>query len=324
MVGKLFLLKIFYMFFATQQNDTVVLKSSTSEVTIWPNYGAILNNWTIALHGKNWEVIDGYDSPEDFKKNCESKGFRSCKLSPFVCRMNNSNYEFEGSNYKTTKFELAGHSIHGLLYDVPFDVVNVNANENSANVLLRHVYKGNDAGYPFHFTIEIMYSLGQDNKLTLSTTVTNTDDGSMPLSDGWHPYFSLGKKLDELQFVMDAETIVEFDDSLLPTRNLHPYHHFQQPELLNSSQLDNCFVLNHSSSGEACKLINAEDNIQLTISANENYPYLQVYTPPHRNSIAIENLSSIPDAFNNHIGLIVLAAGETESFSCSYKIGAIK
>jgi Galactose mutarotase and related enzymes len=52
---------------------------------------------------------------------------------------------------------------------------------------------------------------------------------------------------------------------------------------------------------------------------NENYPYLQVYTPPHRQSIAIENLSAAPDVFNNRMGLIELEPGERIGFSCSYE-----
>jgi aldose 1-epimerase len=45
-----------------------------------------------------------------------------------------------------------------------------------------------------------------------------------------------------------------------------------------------------------------------------------LYTPPHRRSIAIENLSSAPDAFNNGIGLISLDPDHTRTFSVRYVI----
>jgi aldose 1-epimerase len=73
----------------------------------------------------------------------------------------------------------------------------------------------------------------------------------------------------------------------------------------------------------ACTLTNEKQNIRLAIFANTNYPYLQVYTPPHRNSIAIENLSAAPDVFNNNMGLILLEAGESIGFSCAYEINTI-
>jgi aldose 1-epimerase len=50
---------------------------------------------------------------------------------------------------------------------------------------------------------------------------------------------------------------------------------------------------------------------------------LQIYTPPHRKSIAIENLSSAPDAFNNKIGLIELGAEESHAFQTRYRIESL-
>lgn len=311
------------MYLASFNNEIVTLQSPTSKVSIWPKYGAILNNWQVQLHHKQWDVVDGYESFEDFEKNCESKGFRSCKLSPFVCRMKHSSYEFEGNRFTTNKFDLLGHGIHGLIYNDAFEFVNTSANDNEASVTLLHNYIGKDAGYPFHFTVEVVYTLTNNNTLTLETTVVNKSASAIPLSDGWHPYFSLGRKIDELQFYMAANTIVEFDEELLPTGNLKPFDKFQQPDLLGATFLDNCFVLNNLTDLNACRLLNNEDNIQLTISANENYPYLQVYTPPHRNSIAVENLSSVPDSFNNGIGLSILAGGEQKRFTCSYRVSEI-
>ena len=59
---------------------------------------------------------------------------------------------------------------------------------------------------------------------------------------------------------------------------------------------------------------------QLEIQPDASYPYLQIYIPPHRQSIAIENLSAPPDSFNNGIGLITLAAGESTVFSTQYVV----
>jgi galactose mutarotase-like enzyme len=46
-------------------------------------------------------------------------------------------------------------------------------------------------------------------------------------------------------------------------------------------------------------------NFRLTIEPDKEYPILQIYIPPHRNSIAIENLSGAPDNFNNKMGLVI-------------------
>ena len=58
--------------------------------------------------------------------------------------------------------------------------------------------------------------------------------------------------------------------------------------------------------------------VTLTIAPDKHYPYLQIYTPPHRKSIAIENLTSAPDSFNNGIGLLVIEPNHTLEFSTTY------
>ena len=65
---------------------------------------------------------------------------------------------------------------------------------------------------------------------------------------------------------------------------------------------------------------NSEKKIEIQFFPDESYPYLQIYTPPHRKSIAIENLSGAPDGFNNEIGVITLEPGQSALFKTSYKI----
>jgi aldose 1-epimerase len=70
-------------------------------------------------------------------------------------------------------------------------------------------------------------------------------------------------------------------------------------------------------------LRDTEKKLQVEIRPGRQYPYLQVYTPDHRNSIAIENLSAPPDTFNNKIGLITLQPEERIIFTTSYKISKL-
>jgi aldose 1-epimerase len=58
----------------------------------------------------------------------------------------------------------------------------------------------------------------------------------------------------------------------------------------------------------------------LRIEPDARYPYLQIYIPDNRQSIAIENLSAAPDAFNNKIGLLELEPYQQNQFSTSYTI----
>ena len=89
-----------------------------------------------------------------------------------------------------------------------------------------------------------------------------------------------------------------------------------------NTELDNCFVLKDHSS-PSCILRDNNSCIEFIITADSSYPYLQVYTPTHRKSIAVENLSSVPDSFNNHIGLIIAKPNEQYTFTTSYQISTL-
>jgi aldose 1-epimerase len=121
-----------------------------------------------------------------------------------------------------------------------------------------------------------------------------------------------------------TEYILEFDEGLIPTGSLLPESRFTNGTPLGATALDNCFLLQKLMDGQAaCTLQHAATQVQLSIYADHHYPYLQVYTPPHRNSIAIENLSAAPDAFNNNMGLIELEPGERIGFGCAYEISTL-
>jgi aldose 1-epimerase len=308
------------MYSLVSVEEAFILQSPSSKVEILPGCGAILNRWTVAREGEIFELIDGYESPEDFRQNCEAKGFRSAKLSPYVCRINNSGYHFEGVKYEIGKYKLSGVSIHGLVYNNSFRVINTLADEKAAALVLQHNYDGSDRGYPFTYQIQISYVLQFGNHIGITTLITNTSKNHIPIADGWHPYFSLGKPVDELYLQMQTNAMLKFNDALIPTGELVDYSDFNEPKLLANQFFDNCFLLNKPLQGAACRLINRLANITLSVYPDNSYPYLQVYTPPHRQSIAIENLSAAPDAFNNHIGLIILSPGESRSFTTQYVV----
>jgi aldose 1-epimerase len=280
------------------------------------SFGGLLNAFNIQLNNKTFNCIDGFTSVEDAKQNI-TNGFKSAKITPFVCRLNNGEYDWDDIHYKTHKFYLDKHAIHGLVYDQPFEILTTYADEHHATVGLRYKYTGTDAGYPFAFELLINWKLEKENKLSVTTTVLHHNKHSIPLADGWHPYFTLGNDADDYHLKFDSNTQIEFDGSLIPTDKELNDERFINSTSLQNIVLDNCFVLNNPGHS-TCILKNKQ--LQLTIHPEKSYPYLQIYTPPHRKSIAIENLSSIPDAFNNKKGLISLQPNQSKLFTTSYQI----
>ena len=156
------------------------------------SFGALLNGFYINSSREKTNIVDGFLSPQDAVENI-TKGFKSAKLSPFVCRLAKGEYSHENKTYRIDKFYLGEEAIHGLLFNTVFTIKEYGTDERSAFVKLFHAYTKKEEGFPFQFSIEIFYQLKANSALTIKTTVTNTGEKKIPLSDGWHPYFKLGK-----------------------------------------------------------------------------------------------------------------------------------
>jgi aldose 1-epimerase len=306
--------------------EKVILKDSSTNTyaTILPSCGGILHDFVSIRNGLAFNVIDSYVSADDFKENVESKGFLGCKLSPFVCRINRGTYHFAGKKYTIKKFYLRKNALHGELYDKPFLIMDETANELHASVTMKYEYRAEDPGYPFNYDCIVTWQLEDDNKLSVTTECINKDEGLIPMQDGWHPYFNLGDPVDDLQLEFQSREMVEFNNELIPTQNLIEYTVYNSLKRIDNTFLDNCFTLNMDACQPMCVLRNPGKKIEIEIHPEKSYPYLQIYIPPHRKSIAIENISGPPDAFNNGMGLTTLEPGTSVSFKTSYKITHLK
>lgn len=294
--------------------------ATKTAVEIVPSCGAILHGFTVIHDGGPLNIVDRYENKAAADHAFESGGFKSAKLSPYVCRMKHGKFRFAEQDYKSEGFYLGNHAIHGLIYKQSFEVIEQGANEENAFVKLLYTYRKLDSGYPFNYDCEITYQLSGDNQLQVSTTIVNKDAGHIPVTDGWHPYFGFGGSINDCMLEFQSTTQVEFDEELIPTGKQIPYKTYGSLKLLEDQFFDNCFILNFAECQPMLVLRDPVKKIQLEIRPDPSYPYLQMYTPPHRKSIAIENLSAAPDAFNNGMGLITLPAGESATFSTQYRI----
>ncbi len=299
------------------KEDVVTIKGSRFSYEFRPKWGGILNQWEV-LTDCNWRaVINAFDSAEDFKSNYGNKGFPSCKLSPYACRIRDSRYLFEGKSYRIGKFGYDRHNIHGLLFDSEFSIDNIIESDDKVNIVLVTTYRGEDSGFPFLYDLELDYQVDDSGFIYIKTTVKNVGNSGMPVVDGWHPYFSVSSRIDDVSLYILADEVLQFDENLIPTGEKLVFSDFNSPGLIGGMQMDNCFPLN-GRTGMVCSL--SYEELKLEISAWKHYNYLQLFIPPDRKSIAIELLSGAPDAFNNGMGLTVLQPGESRIFECSYHL----
>ena len=122
--------------------------------------------------------------------------------------------------------------------------------------------------------------------------------------------------MDDWWLEVASDQMLEYDAQLIPTGQYLSNPMFYPRRKIGDLHLDNGFLLREDIS-PFCTLTNGHLTIEF-ISA-KNYPYLQLYTPPGRDSLSIENLSAAPDAFNNGLGLTILESGQKVDFEVQMK-----
>jgi aldose 1-epimerase len=289
------------------------------QVRILPEAGALLHEFSIPLGNRRIQVIDNYNNLTDLKKNL-TRSFKSAKLSPFVCRISEGKYKFEGSSFEFPDKFSDGSSIHGILSDKPFSVLEKKIQEDQAFILLEYHYKKENPAYPFEYLTKVKYTLKKSGRLILETTVKNLSGGRIPMADGWHPYFSLEGRVNDWLLFFHSRKNIAFNEKLIPVGHIIETEKFFSPRLIGEESFDHCFLLEQNSKSPAATLENPSNGLRLSIYPDVHYPYLQIYTPDDRRTIAIENLSSAPDSFNNGLGLIILDPGASQSFSVLYQL----
>ena len=78
---------------------------------------------------------------------------------------------------------------------------------------------------------------------------------------------------------------------------------------IQDKQFDDCWILSTD------EVLFKTPNYNLKFNATGHNNFLQIYTPPRKNTIAIEPTTGIPDSFNNKIGLETLSPGDTHAIT---------
>lgn len=272
-----------------KNNHSVEIKSETHGVYahLHLNEGASLQQLTL-----NHIPLIADLEPLTYKST-----YASAILFPFANRIEDGTYKFERKTYQLqTNNKDENNALHGLVYNKTFSIKTQSANEDSAQVVVDYDYNEPEPGFPFPFSIQITYRFTRD-RLDLEVVVKNNSEVTFPFTIGWHPYF-ISENLDKSDLKFKSHLKLKHGDrniglnlqEIKPTNNLN----------LKAITLDDCWKLNNSD------VTFETPKYKLDIMASESNSFLQVYTPPKKNTIAIEPTTGVSNSFNNSIGLKVL------------------
>ena len=167
--------------------------------------------------------------------------------------------------------------------------------------------------FPFPHEVRCEAKLAP-GELTLTTTVTASGDGPVPVSFGYHPYTRVpGAVRDGWVVTLGAASRLVLDDHSIPTGERAPVD--REPFGLGGASLDDGYEAASAPAGFDA----AGAGNELTVEFLAGYPYAQVFAPPGQEFICFEPMTAPTNALNSGDGLTVLAPGE--SYRAEFRIG---
>ena len=242
-------------------------------------------------------IIGGHHIIKDLSPLSYDNTYASSILFPFANRIKDGSYTFDG---KPFQFEInqkaENNALHGLVYNKTFKLIEQKTTEEKAVVTLLYNETNHSVGFPYTYSIQLIYTLTKSS-IELNVSIENTGSDTFPFTIGWHPYFS-SHNLDDSFLTFDSNETLVFDDRNI-TIDKKPFE-IDDEFKLKGKKLDDCFVLNSNE----VHFFTPKYRFVMTSSDADNF--LQLYTPPHPNTIAIEPTTGVSDSFNNGIGLKTL------------------
>lgn len=291
--------QIQHVFDSEKNLNYVELYNNSSSAKIILNQGASLQELTI----NTIPVIKNL-APISYRES-----FASSILFPFANRIKDGKYVFNKVTYQTEINQAEeNNALHGFVHNKEFELIKKHTTDNKASVVLEYNETKLTKGFPFTYKIQLVYILTSDS-LELKVKIENTSKSEFPFTLGWHPYF-YSEDLNNSFLKFKSSKQVFFDEKMIPI-NTKELANSQKFELKNK-KLDDCFYLDSN----LIELITPRYRLEL--SSSEKEIFLQVYTPPKKNTIALEPTTGISNSFNSKIGLKMLLP--KEEYQVSWKL----
>lgn len=288
---------------------SIINEKQQLQVTVLPQLGAMINSFSSG----ELDVIDGINLDQNGLEEYFTT-YKSSFLMPFPNRIAGGEFEYRGNKHSLLCNEAErGNALHGFLHDKPFNVLDTLADEIQGTIKLSYFYEGTISGFPYPFEVTITYNLIKSGRLICTTEIENSGNTTLPFGTGWHHYFRMNEPVNELNLSFEPNQKWILGEKMIPTLAKESVSSVKG--LIAEANYDDCFTLQ-----EPIVTLSNKTGRILEINCDEQYPYLQIYTPPHRKSIAIEPMTCPPDVLNNKIDLIELPPGEKKSVRFSMLI----
>ncbi|SDE22032.1 aldose 1-epimerase [Dyadobacter soli] len=203
-----------------QQADLYTLTNANGMTVNITNYGGIITKLTAPDKDGKWEdVVLGFDSLAPY---LSGHPFFGALVGRYGNRIAKGKFKLNGQEYSLA-INNGPNALHGGTKG--FDKVIWKATEikqdSIVGLQLEYTSKDMEEGYPGNLTVKVVYTLDNDNAITIDYTATTDKPTVVNLTN--HSYFNLtGLKRDILdhEVTLESDSIVPVDTTLIPTGKL--------------------------------------------------------------------------------------------------------
>ncbi|HVE68005.1 MAG TPA: aldose 1-epimerase [Solirubrobacteraceae bacterium] len=236
-------------------------------------------------------------------------------LHPWANRLDGMRYSVGGREVELdgerTPIHLEEHGlpIHGLAAGTPhWELTGASADDSRARLLARLDWAAHEelmAGFPFAHELSLEVTLSGAT-LVWETVLTATGGEAVPVSFGWHPYFTLpGVARADYEVTLAVRRRALLDENGIPTGEAVPFEEGATGPL-GERTYDDLFVeLTHppefaARGGGRC----------IEARWEAGYPYAVVFAPPGEDYVCFEPMTAPTNALVTGDGLRTVAPGE--------------
>lgn len=308
------------------------------------DFGATITSLKIPLKdGTIIDVVLGFDDLKSYIKSfeLESAPYFGATVGRYAGRINEGSFVLNNKTINLSKNN-NGNSLHGGnkgFSQVVWTVKKVNYGKNPS-ITLTYLSPHNEENYPGNLSVNLTYTVSEDNELIVEYIATTTEDTVVNLTH--HSYFNLdghqSNVLDQDLIVNSVKTLQTTNDNVptgwfLNVANC-PFD-FSSPRKC-PEKIDNTYVLDKKEE-YAASLFNKNNNLRMSVYTNQ--PAVHIYvggncfdTIKGKENANYNSTSGIcfetqnfPDAPNHeHFPSAILKKGEIYHHKSIYKFQSFK
>jgi aldose 1-epimerase len=209
--------------------------------------------------GKIEEVILGCDSLQDY---LDGTPFFGCIVGRYGNRIAKGSFELDGTRYELAKNNDGNH-LHGGLkgFDKAYWNIEPIPSDSGQSIGLTYLSPDMEEGYPGNLSVEVVYTLTDDNKLAIAYRATTDKPTVVNLTN--HTYFNLTgdarRNILDHELVLHATKFIPVDAGLIPVgtledvagtpfdfreaRKMGEHIDDNHPQIVNGRGYDHCWVI---------------------------------------------------------------------------------